>query len=152
MAWKEEKLVTAIIRSVAGTNCRARCGDQRVDLQIKQGTAVRLNDRLTRETNSRNQNTPVFRGSPCSPEALKRPSACTDLVEGFQNTPLPAIVQALLPDKRASASPFFSGVVGRPTNADSCPVTSASKPAAILLSRAAVNPATLSSRPASFNI
>jgi alpha-L-fucosidase 2 len=48
MAWKEGKLVTAIIRSFTGTNCRVRYGDQVIALHLKPGAAVRLNERLMR--------------------------------------------------------------------------------------------------------
>jgi alpha-L-fucosidase 2 len=46
MAWKEGKLVAAIIRSVTGTNCKVRCGEQVIALHLKPGAAVRLNESL----------------------------------------------------------------------------------------------------------
>jgi alpha-L-fucosidase 2 len=50
MAWKDGKLSTAEIRSVTGTNCKARYGDQTISLHFKSGAAVRLDKNLVRET------------------------------------------------------------------------------------------------------
>ncbi len=46
MAWKEGKLVAAIIRSVTGTNCKVRYGEQALALHLNRGAAVRLNESL----------------------------------------------------------------------------------------------------------
>ena len=46
MVWTEGKLVTAIIRSLAGTNCKVRYGEQVIALHLKPGAAVRLNKSL----------------------------------------------------------------------------------------------------------
>ena len=46
MAWRKGKLVTATIRSLAGTDCKVRYGEQSVTLHLKPGAAVRLNERL----------------------------------------------------------------------------------------------------------
>jgi alpha-L-fucosidase 2 len=50
MAWKEGRLVTAAIRSVTGTNCRVRHGEQMISFRIRPGTTVKLNESL-RQTN-----------------------------------------------------------------------------------------------------
>ncbi len=49
LAWKDGKLASAIIRSIAGTNCRVRYGEQAVALHLKPGAAVKLNGSLVRE-------------------------------------------------------------------------------------------------------
>jgi alpha-L-fucosidase 2 len=49
MEWKSGKLVSTIIRSIVGANCRARYGDKAVDLPLKPGEAVLLNGRLVRQ-------------------------------------------------------------------------------------------------------
>lgn len=43
---KEGNLITAVIRSITGTNCKVRYGEQVIALHIKPGVAVRLNERL----------------------------------------------------------------------------------------------------------
>jgi alpha-L-fucosidase 2 len=46
MSWKERKLVSAVIRSVFGTDCKVRYGDQVKALHFKPGMAVTLNGSL----------------------------------------------------------------------------------------------------------
>lgn len=50
MKWKGGKLAMALIRSLAGTNCKVRYADQMVVLELKPGAAVRLNGKLMLET------------------------------------------------------------------------------------------------------
>ena len=49
IAWKDGKLASAIIRSITGTNCRVRYGEQAAALHLKPGAAVKLNGSLVRE-------------------------------------------------------------------------------------------------------
>ena len=53
MAWKNGQLVSAIIRSSAGTNCRVRYGDQVIALHFRPGAVVNLNGSLVRGAKSR---------------------------------------------------------------------------------------------------
>ena len=46
--WKEGTLAAAIIRSITGTDCRVRYGDNVIALNLKPGTSVRLDERLMR--------------------------------------------------------------------------------------------------------
>jgi alpha-L-fucosidase 2 len=48
LEWKEGKLVTGRIRSITGTHCRARYGEQLIALQLKPGSTVKLNEKLMR--------------------------------------------------------------------------------------------------------
>jgi alpha-L-fucosidase 2 len=48
--WKEGKLAAAMIRSTTGTDFRVRYSDNVIALNLKPGTAVRLNERLMRVT------------------------------------------------------------------------------------------------------
>ena len=52
VAWKDGKLVSAIIRSIAGINCRVRYGDQVIALHFRPGAAVKLNGSLVRGAKS----------------------------------------------------------------------------------------------------
>jgi alpha-L-fucosidase 2 len=52
MTWKDGKLTAAAIRSIAGTQCKARYDDQVIPLNFKLGAAVRLNGNLRNETKS----------------------------------------------------------------------------------------------------
>jgi len=46
MQWKDGKLASATVRSVAGTACKVRCGDKGVDLKFTSGEAKRLDGNL----------------------------------------------------------------------------------------------------------
>jgi alpha-L-fucosidase 2 len=46
VAWKENNLITAVVRSLTGTSCKVRHSDQVVALHLKPGAAVRLNESL----------------------------------------------------------------------------------------------------------
>jgi alpha-L-fucosidase 2 len=52
MAWKDGKLVSTAIRSIVGTNCMVRYGDQVIELNFRPGAAVKLNGSLVRGTKS----------------------------------------------------------------------------------------------------
>jgi alpha-L-fucosidase 2 len=52
VAWKDGKLVSAIIRSIGGTNCKVRYGAQVISLHLKPGVAVILNGSLVRQAKS----------------------------------------------------------------------------------------------------
>jgi alpha-L-fucosidase 2 len=52
VAWKDGKLAAAAIRSITGTNCEVRYGDQVVALHLKPGVAVKLNGSLVRQAKS----------------------------------------------------------------------------------------------------
>jgi alpha-L-fucosidase 2 len=49
MSWDDGKLATAAIRSITGTNCEVRYGDQVAALHLKPGAAVVLNGSLVRQ-------------------------------------------------------------------------------------------------------
>jgi alpha-L-fucosidase 2 len=46
MVWTEGKLVTVIIQSLTGINCRVRYSEQVIALHLKPSAAVTLNERL----------------------------------------------------------------------------------------------------------
>jgi alpha-L-fucosidase 2 len=52
VAWKDGKLVSAMIRSIIGANCRVRYGDRVVDLHFKPDAAVILNGSLLHQPKS----------------------------------------------------------------------------------------------------
>jgi alpha-L-fucosidase 2 len=47
--WKDGKLSSAIVRSVAGANSRVRYGDQAIALHLRPGASVKLNGRLAQK-------------------------------------------------------------------------------------------------------
>ena len=49
MTWKEGELVTALIRSITGTNCRVRYRDKVSALHLKPGTEAKLSKTLIDE-------------------------------------------------------------------------------------------------------
>jgi alpha-L-fucosidase 2 len=49
VAWEDGKLVSAMIRSIIGANCRVRYGDKVVDLHFRPDVAVILNGNLLRQ-------------------------------------------------------------------------------------------------------
>jgi len=55
MVWTEGKLVTAIIRSFTGINCKVRYSEQVIALYLKPGAAVRLNESLKIEQQNKHQ-------------------------------------------------------------------------------------------------
>ena len=46
LTWKNGRLTTAVIRSKTGEPCRVSCGDQEVNLTVKEGESVKLNGNL----------------------------------------------------------------------------------------------------------
>jgi alpha-L-fucosidase 2 len=52
MVWKDGKLATAVIRSITGTNCQVRYGDQVTTFHFKQGAAIKLKKNLMSDAQS----------------------------------------------------------------------------------------------------
>jgi alpha-L-fucosidase 2 len=46
IAWKDGKLVSATIHSLAGNPCKVRYGDKLIDVKIKSGGTAHLNENL----------------------------------------------------------------------------------------------------------
>jgi alpha-L-fucosidase 2 len=46
MAWKDGKLKSATIRNIHGKKCKVRYGDKSVELDIKIGQAITLDNKL----------------------------------------------------------------------------------------------------------
>jgi alpha-L-fucosidase 2 len=46
IAWKEGKLISAVIKSISGTHCKIRYGDKTTQLNIDQGEEITLNHEL----------------------------------------------------------------------------------------------------------
>jgi alpha-L-fucosidase 2 len=60
ISWKEGKLVATIIRSLTGTSCKVRYGEQVTALHLKPGAAMRLNEILMRQAKPCNLKCSLF--------------------------------------------------------------------------------------------